>query len=138
MYDFLESLDMFSSSTRKTPEWLRAHFTSFVSILDQYRPVAFPKGEKAPPTYIIYARDGICKRPEDPRPKLPEGAAEYNRDMRWLINNRTDFAGDGRQDLLGERKLQVSVVDNANHFTLLRKDESARQVSEFIKQCLVA
>ena len=135
MYDFLESLDMFSMSGGKPPSWLRPHFTAIIEMLSKHHPVAFsPKA--APTTHIIYARDGLCKNPEDRRPEVADASANDARDMQWLLNNRTDFSGSDWRDLVGEKNLRVSVVDEANHYTLLRKTESAKKVSQLIASCL--
>ena len=135
MYDFLESLDMFSMSGRKPPSWLRPHSTAFITMLDQHQPAAFsPKA--APMTHIIYARDGLCKNPEDRRPEIPDALSNDTREMQWLLNNRTDFSGGGWRDLVGQKNLRVSVVDEANHYTMLRTTESAKKVSQLIASCL--
>lgn len=131
MYDFLESLDMFSMSGSKPPSWLRPHFTAFITMLDKHHPVAFPP-MAAPMTHIIYARDGLCKNPTDRRPELADTSSSDTREMQWLLNNRTDFSGGGWRDLVGEKNLRVSVVDEANHYTMLRTTESARKVSQLI------
>ncbi|KAI9707015.1 MAG: Type I Iterative PKS [Bogoriella megaspora] len=128
MYDFLESLDMFGLEGRKPPAWLRPHFTAFITMLDQYRPLPFA-GKPIPQTHIIYARDGICKNPEDVRPEV---RPDDPREMHWLLNNRTDFSGGGWRQLLGATHLQSSVVDNANHYTMLAKAESAAAVRRLI------
>ncbi|OCK90224.1 polyketide synthase [Cenococcum geophilum 1.58] len=132
MYDFLESLDMFGLNGRKPPSWLRPHFTAFITMLDQYRPVAF-SGKTTPTTHIIYARDGLCKNPGDPRPEVrPDDA----REMHWLLNNRTDFSGGGWRELVGGKNLRVSVVDEANHYTMVAAADSARAVSQLIANYL--
>ena len=137
MYDFLESLDMFSMNGRKPPSWLRPHFTAFITMLDRYHPVAF-SAKVAPMTHIIYARDGLCKNPGDRRPELPEGGPEDTREMQWLLHNRTDFTGAGWRDLVGEKNLRVSVVDEANHYTMLRNTESAKKVVQLIASYLAS
>lgn len=132
MYDFLESLDLFGMKGREPPEWLRPHFTAFISMLDRYIPVPFSSHVGAPITRLIYARDGLCKNPGDPRPDLPLDGAEDTREMTWLLNNRTDFSGEGWRDLVGEKNLRVSVVDDANHYTMLRSAESIKTIAQLI------
>ncbi|KAF4628134.1 hypothetical protein G7Y89_g10013 [Cudoniella acicularis] len=132
MYDFLESLDMFGSKGQRPPSWLRPHFTAFITMLDQYRPVPF-KGEVAPTTYMIYARDGLCKNPGDPRPKEHPNDT---REMKWLINNRTDFGGGGWRSLLGEKNWWADVLDEVNHYTMLANAESAQAVSRLVAKYL--
>ena len=136
MYDFLESLDLFAMNGAKPPSWLRPHFTAFVTMLDQYHPVSFISPMATPTTHIIYARDGLCKNPGDPRPRIPDAWTEDTREMQWLLNNRTDFSGSGWRDLVGEKNLRVGVVDGANHYTMLRTAKSAGEVSRLIASYL--
>ena len=132
MYDFLESLDLFGMKGREPPEWLRPHFTAFVSMLDRYLPVPFSSHVGAPLTRLIYARDGLCKNPEDPRPVLSQDGADDTREMTWLLNNRTNFKGEGWKGLVGEENLRVSVVDQVNHYTMLRRAESVATIGQLM------
>ncbi|KAF2688360.1 conidial yellow pigment biosynthesis polyketide synthase [Lentithecium fluviatile CBS 122367] len=132
MYDFLESQDMFGLQGRKPPEWLRPHFTAFIKMLDQYRPSPFKY--TIPVTHIVYARDGLCKNPDDPRLEV---RPDDPREMIWLLNNRTDFSGGGWRTLIKEGNLRVSVVDNANHYSMLTVPGNARIVSELVAGALV-
>lgn len=130
MYDFLESLDLFGMKGREAPTWLRPHFAAFITMLDQYKPVPFMKGS-TPETHIIYARDGLCKNPGDPRPvERPDDP----REMRWLLNNRVDFGGGGWRELVGPRDLHVSVIDDCNHYTML--SSAADKLAVSIADCL--
>jgi len=115
MYDFLDSMNMFGLKGQ-APKWLRAHFDAFLVLLDGYDVKKFA-GVQPPTTNIIYARDGMCKNPEDPRPEIRE---DDPREMLWLINNRTDFSGAGWNSLVGKENLNVSVVDNVNHYTIMQ------------------
>jgi naphtho-gamma-pyrone polyketide synthase len=133
MYDFLESLDMFGMNGRKAPSWLRPHFTAFITMLDQYCPVAFA-GTKTPATLLIYARDGLCKDPSDPR---PEERPDDSREMKWLLNNRTDFEGGSWRRLVGAESLKIAVVDNANHYSLMNRADSAREVAAIVADYIV-
>ncbi|KAL9079181.1 MAG: hypothetical protein Q9157_001932 [Trypethelium eluteriae] len=106
MYDFLESMDMFGLDGREPPSWLRPHFAAFITMLDQYCPVPF-SAKTSSTTHLIYARDGLCKNPGDPRPEV---RPDDPREMHWLLNNRTDFSGGGWRDLVGPQNLRVSVI----------------------------
>lgn len=128
MYDFLESLNMFGLGDRKTPSWLRPHFTVIIDMLDQYQPVPF-SGKTTPTTHVIYARDGLCENPGDPILEVKPGDG---REMHWLLNHRTDFNAGGWKQLIGGENVQVDVVDNANHYTILARVNSARAVSQLV------
>ena len=52
--------------------------------------------------------------------------------MAWLLNNRTNFSGEGWRDLVGKQDLRVSVVDGANHYTMLRTPESVNWIGQLI------
>lgn len=122
LYDFFDSIGIFGSSTGKMPAWLRQHFSAFIQILDEYKPRPLLH---APPTLIIYARDGVCKdvdgptieiRPDDPR------------EMRWLLSNRTDFSGDGWATLIGRDNLHIEVIDEVNHFSMMDPGSKSMEI----------
>ena len=133
MYDFLESQDMFGLKGRKAPNWLRPHFTAFIAMLDQYNAEPFV-GDEAPSTRLIYARDGLCKGAGAAR---PEERPDDPREMRWLLNERTELHGGGWRRLVGAENLQVNVVDDANHYTMLADEDPAGKVSAILAECLV-
>ncbi|KAL4894660.1 hypothetical protein BDV59DRAFT_212018 [Aspergillus ambiguus] len=126
MYDFFDSLGIFGNSPTspnnkakaKTPDWLVAHFDAFIRILDEYEPSPLPN---APVSLIIYARDGVCKDPNGPKLEI---RPDDPREMIWLINNRTDFSADGWSSILGREQLDIEVLDDVNHFTLMDRGPS--------------
>lgn len=131
LYDFLESLGTFGMKG-KAPKWLRPHFDAFLVILDSYEVKEFP-GSRPPATHIIYARDGMCKYESDPRPDL---RPDDPREMRWLLNNRTDFSGAGWNTLLGKANLHISVLDDVNHYTILQEGPKMKELSVMIARAL--
>ena len=137
MYDFLDSMGMFGlGATKKAPTWLRPHFDAFLGLLDAYSVQPFARAGDAdlpppPPTLIIYARDGMCKNPSDPRPEI---RPDDPREMLWLINNRTDFSGTGWNSLVGSENLTIQVLDNVNHYTILQPGKGVEELAEIIKK----
>ena len=131
MYDFFESLDFFGMNGKAPPSWLRPHFDAFISILDDYkvRPFAGPPLE----THIVYARDGICKHSGDPRPEI---RPDDPREMLWLLNNRTDFSGNGWDELVGAKNLKIHVLDNVNHFSMVAPGPNLPELSAFIRRAM--
>lgn len=113
LYDFFDSIGIFGSSPGKMPAWLRQHFNAFIQILDEYKPRPLLH---APPTLIIYARDGVCKNLEAPKIEI---RPEDPREMCWLLNNRTDFSGDGWATLIGRDNLHIEIIDEVNHFSMM-------------------
>ncbi|KAL9085529.1 MAG: hypothetical protein Q9165_007574 [Trypethelium subeluteriae] len=135
MYDFFDTLGIFGGgggdkSKSKTPEWLRQHFDAFLRILDDYEPTPL---SDAPATLLVYAKDGVCKDPNGPK---METRPDDPREMLWLLNNRTDFSADGWASVLGRAKLNVKVLDEVNHFTLMdpgpRMKEAGHIVTKFL------
>lgn len=73
--------------------------------------------------------DGVCKFTDSPR---PEAGEDEPKEMRWLLENRTDFGANGWDDLLGGREnLVMETLDGANHFSMM-EGEKAILLSEFI------
>jgi naphtho-gamma-pyrone polyketide synthase len=129
MYDFFDSLGIFGEGG-KTPDWLRAHFDAFIQILDDYEPTPLPN---APESLIVYARDGVCKDPSGPKMEI---RPDDPREMKWLLNNRTDFEAKGWKSVVGADKLSVSVLDEVNHFTIMDKGEARKaggSIAQFLK-----
>lgn len=127
MYDFFESLDFFGTKGQAPPSWLRPHFDAFIRSLDDYvvKPFAGPPLE----THLIYARDGICKHPSDPRPEI---RPDDPREMLWLLNNRTDFSGRGWAELVGKGNLKIEVLSDVNHFSMVAPGPRINELSALI------
>ena len=131
LYDFLDSLNMYGSKNGDAAQSIRrrAHFDAFGVLLDNYRvrPFAGPPLQ----TLNVYARDGLCKSPSDPRPEVrPDDA----RDKLWVINNRTDFSGAGWDSLVGVGNLTLHVLDDVNHFSMLTPGPKVQELSAFINR----
>lgn len=131
LYDFFNSISLFGTGDKAPPEWLFPHFLAFIDSLDAYKAVPFAPG-KAPKTHMIWARDGVCKFPEDPR---PERRPDDPREMTWLLENRTNFGPNGWDQLLGQESLVIETMSEANHFTMM-EGEKAKELSEFIGRAM--
>ena len=131
MYDFFETLDFFGTKGKVPPSWLRPHFNAFLTALDNYKVRPFP----GPPvqTHIVYARDGICKHRNDPRPEI---RPDDPREMIWLLNNRTDFSGGGWGSLVGVENLKTHVLDEVNHFSMVAPGPRIEELTAFIKRAM--
>lgn len=117
-YGYLEKVGVFGDgSGRKPPVWLIQHFLSFIDALDLYKPAPFMPAHKTPATTLIWAKDGVCKDPSVPS---PEPHADDTREMAWLLEDRTDLGANGWDSLLPEGKMTIEVVNDANHFTLVK------------------
>jgi naphtho-gamma-pyrone polyketide synthase len=127
MYDFFESLNFFGMNGKAPPRWLRPHFNAFIGLLDDYE--IQPFSSRPLNTHIVYARDGICKHPSDPRPDIHP---DDPREMIWLLNNRTDFSGSGWAQLVGAANLKISVLDDVNHFSMVAPGPKMNELCAFI------
>ncbi|OBT76080.1 Type I Iterative Polyketide synthase (PKS) [Pseudogymnoascus sp. 05NY08] len=130
MYDFFDSLGIFGEGGKPRPSWLRPHFDAFIRLLDEYKVKSF--GGKLE-THIVYARDGICKLPTDPRPEI---FPDDPREMLWLLNNRTDFSGGGWCELVGKENMRITVLDNVNHFTMVEAGPEIGKLGVFIRKAM--
>ncbi|GKU21541.1 unnamed protein product [Fusarium langsethiae] len=153
LYDFLNSQNVFGSdnphsttgTSAKAPEWLLAHFLAFIDALDAYVAVPWDSGLVAgdglgsplpapPQTYMLWAEDGVCKSPDDSRPEYRD---DDPREMRWLLENRTNFGPNGWEALLGGKEgLFMERIPEANHFTMLKRGRNAECVSAFLARAL--
>ncbi|KAF2230556.1 polyketide synthase [Viridothelium virens] len=135
MYDFFDTLGIFGGgggdkAKSKTPEWLRQHFDAFLRILDDYEPTPLPD---APASLIVYAKDGVCKDPNGPK---METRPDDPREMLWLLNNRTDFSAEGWASVLGRGKLNVKVLEEVNHFTLMDPGPKMKEAGHIVTKFL--
>lgn len=134
MYDFFESIGIFGSSGNKAPpSWLRPHFDAFIRLLDDYKIKPYVNLSTSMKAYILYARDGICSDPRVPRPEI---RPDDPREMIWLINDRTDFSGDGWASLVGRENLQITVMDKVNHFSMMDKGPHMEQFATFLQRAM--
>lgn len=116
LHTFFDKIGLLGTGTGTAPSWLLPHFRSTINALDKYRPVAMHPA-KAPKTLAVWARDGVCGNPEDP--KLPL-QVDDPKNMRWLLDNRKDFGSNGWDVLLGEFTMQFATM-KCNHFTMMRQ-----------------
>jgi len=112
------------------PEWLLPHFEAFITALDGYKATPFV-ANKAPRTHMIWATDGVCKHPDDPRPeRFPDDPKE----MDWLLENRTNFGPNKWDTLLGKENLVIETMENVNHFSMIEKE--GERLAGFIRKAM--
>lgn len=138
LYDFFNSIGLFGEGKTPPPKWLLPHFLAFIDALDTYKAVPFPPSDKnkLPKTYLVWAKDGVCGKPGDPRPAPPPDGSKDPREMLWLLNDRTDLGPNGWDGLVGEKNVAlVEVLEGANHFTMMKGDK-ARELAGFIGKAM--
>lgn len=138
LYKFFDDMKIFGDGKTPPPKWLLPHFLAFIDALDMYKAVPFPSTDpqyegRLPQTYLIWAKDGVCGKPGDPRPAPPEDGSRDPREMLWLLNDRTDFGPNGWDTLVGKNKVaMIECIPEANHFSMM-DGLGAKSLSEFIK-----
>ena len=101
-----------------TPKWLLPHFQASIDALNAYKPILMKDDPyDAPPTFLVWCTDGVCKYPDDPRPPPQD---DDPASMKWLLNNRTDFGPNGWDLLLGKENC-TCVTLSGNHFTMMKE-----------------
>lgn len=88
--NFFTVVCLFGGGDNRPPSWLLPHFLDFIDLLDLYRVKLFPWA-RAPPSRLIWARDGICKFRDSLRPDLNG----IPKEMKWLLNDQMDFSSHG-------------------------------------------
>lgn len=137
LYRFFDEIGLFGEGKAPPPKWLLPHFLAFIDSLDAYKASPFPfndskHAEKIPKTYMVWAKDGVCNKPNDPRPAPAEDGSPDPREMLWLLNNRTDLGPNGWDTLVGPQNVGgITVMEGANHFTMTR-GEKAKELAAFI------
>lgn len=99
-------------------------------VLDAYRPAPLP--EPARPSFVIYARDGLCKDPGGPRMEVYE---DDPHEMIWMLNDRTDFEAEGWKSMLG-RGVKVAVLDHVSHSTLINDGAAVQRMGLLVGEFL--
>ncbi|KAI9742330.1 MAG: hypothetical protein M1818_003863 [Claussenomyces sp. TS43310] len=133
LYEFFSTLNLFGEGGKPPPGWLLPHFLAFIDVLDTYKGVVPFAARTAPKTYIAWACDGVCQ-PGQPRLELK---GDDPREMKWLINDRTELGPNGWDVLCGgAQNVRIELLRGANHFTMMRGGH-AKELGAFIRRALL-
>lgn len=141
LYKFFNSIGLFGDGKRAPPDWLLPHFLAFIDSLDAYKAVPLPFNDskwakKMPKTYLIWAKDGVCGKPGDARPEPAADGSEDPREMKWLLNDRTDLGPNKWDTLVGPENIGgIYIMEEANHFTMTT-GQKAKELSEFMAKAM--
>jgi naphtho-gamma-pyrone polyketide synthase len=139
LYQFFDTMNIFGEGKAPPPSWLLPHFLAFIDALDAYKAVPLPSDDpqyrdRLPKTYLIWAKDGVCGKPGDPRPAPAPDGSKDPREMLWLLNDRTDFGPNGWDTLVGKDKVAaIETMSDANHFTMMKGDKG-KELSSFLER----
>lgn len=122
LHHFFAEIGLLGGDGQEPPSWLLPHFEASIKALTAYKPAAIADKALAPETLAIWARHGVCRYPEDPR---PEPSKDDPKTMKWLLENRTDFGFNGWDALLGADVIETASLDG-NHFSLMKGAKQVR------------
>lgn len=137
LYSFFDSIGLFGEGKAPPPKWLLPHFLAFIDSLDAYKAVPFPfsdpvLGNRTPKVFLVWAKDGVCSKPDSPRPPPADDGSPDPREMTWLLNNRTDLGPNKWDTLVGADNVGgITVIENANHFNMVR-GEAGKSLAKFM------
>ncbi|KAF2742534.1 polyketide synthase [Sporormia fimetaria CBS 119925] len=121
LHHFFADVGLLGDDQNNVPDWLLPHFSASIKALTAYKPQPIPKQalSRAPRTLAIWAKYGVCRFPEDPRPEVQ---GDETKSMKWLLYNRTEFGTNGWERLgLAGGKEWRSVKVEGNHFTVMKE-----------------
>ncbi|KAL2168755.1 hypothetical protein VTG60DRAFT_6864 [Thermothelomyces hinnuleus] len=130
LYDEFDRRGIFGTAPgRKPPAWLLSHFMGFSNMLDTFDLLPWGGGPRSLPTWIVWGANGVDEeetieiRPEDPA------------NMAWLLRRRRpeQLDANGWDALVGKDRIQVEVIQGANHFSLMQKP-AVVQLGAFLKK----
>ncbi len=118
-YEFLSKHQFFGHATNAgaaapPPDWLFPHFNATIDTLHDFVARPLPEGT-APKTSLIWAGQGVLN---DLKVELPPHLDDTE-GMKFLTRKHSSFSGNGWEELFPGEKLQISVAEGANHFSMM-------------------
>ncbi|KAI4171110.1 MAG: hypothetical protein LQ343_004522 [Gyalolechia ehrenbergii] len=135
LHHFFADIGLLGGEGQEIPAWLLPHFEASIKALTAYEPAPIKDEALAPRTLAIWARYGVCRYPDDPRPQS-SAREEDPKSMTWLLENRTDFGFNGWDALVGKDAIETTSLEG-NHFTLMKEPEQLRRLASMIKDFLL-
>ncbi|KAI9930675.1 hypothetical protein MW887_011430 [Aspergillus wentii] len=126
LIDFLNSIGVFDRSHPNSSELPDAkrqlvldHFNATVKNLARYKPTRLASPPLRPlTTFVIWAKEGVCYAPDDPRLKANPSLAT-DATATWILNDRSDLGPRGWETLLPLKDIATKSVPG-NHFTMMQ------------------
>ncbi|KID96395.1 polyketide synthase, partial [Metarhizium majus ARSEF 297] len=129
---FLKDVLRFGGRTGKAPDWLLQHFDGMVEVLGAYSPLPLA-GSTDLDTLLVYARKGASNGYDDQERELNTPG---NRDISWILRDRTDFTATGWKRLVGSERIGIEILDQADHFTMMDDVHQLRQLGNIVNSFL--
>lgn len=129
---FLKDVLRFGGRTGKAPDWLLQHFDGMVEVLGAYSPLPLPSSTDLD-TLLVYARKGANNNYDDQERELK---APGNRDISWILRDRTDFTANGWKRLVGSEGIGIEILDLADHFTMMDDVHQLKQLGNIVNSFL--
>lgn len=116
----------------KAPDWILQHFDGMVEVLGAYSPLPLPSSTDLD-TLLVYARKGANNDYDDQERELNRPG---NRDISWILRDRTDFTANGWKRLVGSERIGIEILDLADHFTMMDDVHQLKQLGNFVNSFL--
>lgn len=116
-YDYCNKMHIFGQTTGsgRAPEWLVPHFNATIDTLHTYVASPLP-ANKVPRVSLIWACDSVMDGKNIP--KMPPNPDDTE-GMKFLTEARTDFSGNGWEELFPKHSMTIERATGANHFTMM-------------------
>ncbi|KFG85862.1 polyketide synthase [Metarhizium anisopliae] len=118
--------------TGKVPDWILQHFDGMVEVLGAYSPLPLPSNTDLD-TLLVYARKGANNDYDDQERELN---GPGNRDISWILRDRTDFTATGWKRLVGSERIGIEILDLADHFTMMDDVHQLKQLGNMVNSFL--
>lgn len=125
-----------SATTKpKVPDWLMPHFRATIELLHEYVAQPMSACDKQPKVTLVWA--GSSAFDDGKYAPLPTQTSDDpdTDGMKFLTQQRDDFGAGEWADLFPDNQINVHVVENEHHFSMMRGDGAVRLV-EFMRQAL--
>ncbi|KAL8939701.1 MAG: hypothetical protein Q9216_003215 [Gyalolechia sp. 2 TL-2023] len=136
LHHFFADIGLLGGEGQEIPPWLLPHFEASIKALAEYEPGSIKDEALAPRVLAIWARHGVCRYPDDPRPPASLPHEEDPKSMTWLLENRTDFGFNEWDALVGAEAIETTSLEG-NHFTLMKEPEQMARLATMIRDFLL-
>lgn len=122
-----------ATANTKVPDWLMPHFRATIELLSRYvAPPFIASSDKQPRVSIVWA--GTCAFDNGKYAPLPAQTSEDpdTEGMKFLTQQREDFGAGDWANLFPGNQLDVHVVENEHHFSMMR-GEGAAKLAKFMR-----
>lgn len=115
-FDWAEQLR--GDGIAKPPPYLVPHFKATTDIMSGYKTKPIHSvGLNGMKVLLIWATKGLLSGSNVERYQMPNGVS--SKGIGFLLDDKTDFGAKGWDELMPGARIQIQIVEGANHFTLM-------------------